>query len=66
MTGRLISEFKKMVCLDCGKHEIELEKGEKLKVCSKCKKAAYCSKECQKFHWKRAHKTDCGTGQFAK
>ncbi|XP_045188920.2 uncharacterized protein LOC123546576 [Mercenaria mercenaria] len=30
----------------------------KLKKCGKCKKASYCSKECQKQHWKR-HQIIC-------
>ncbi|XP_053393963.1 uncharacterized protein LOC128555524 [Mercenaria mercenaria] len=30
----------------------------KLKCCAKCKKASYCSKECQKQHWKR-HQIIC-------
>jgi hypothetical protein len=29
-----------------------------LKKCAKCKKASYCSKECQTHHWKR-HKSIC-------
>ncbi|XP_053406880.1 uncharacterized protein LOC123546578 [Mercenaria mercenaria] len=30
----------------------------KLKKCAECKKASYCSKECQKQHWKR-HQNIC-------
>lgn len=29
------------------------------KKCSKCKASFYCSKECQKRHWRAGHKTDC-------
>ena len=29
------------------------ESSNSLKLCSKCKKATYCSKECQSRHWKR-------------
>jgi hypothetical protein len=29
-----------------------------LPACARCKKQAYCSKECQKIHWK-AHKKEC-------
>ncbi|KAJ7193141.1 hypothetical protein GGX14DRAFT_478988 [Mycena pura] len=32
-----------------------------IKVCSACKDARYCSKECQKAHWK-VHKLSCGPG----
>lgn len=28
--------------------------------CSKCKRARYCSRECQKSHWKAGHKKTCG------
>jgi hypothetical protein len=30
----------------------------KFQCCSRCKKQAYCSKSCQKIHWK-AHKKEC-------
>jgi hypothetical protein len=37
----------------------ELSKEEKkLKTCGKCKRVAYCSKECQKEDWKD-HKKNC-------
>ena len=28
-------------------------------ACSKCKKVWYCSKECQRKHWKASHKAEC-------
>ena len=30
-----------------------------LMVCARCKNVAYCSKLCQKVHWKREHKHTC-------
>jgi hypothetical protein len=46
-------------CKTCGKLNAELSKEEKkLKTCSKCKRVAYCSKECQKKDWE-GHKKDC-------
>ena len=27
--------------------------------CGKCKTAKYCSRTCQREHWKRSHKRDC-------
>ncbi|XP_052810412.1 uncharacterized protein LOC128238488 isoform X2 [Mya arenaria] len=39
-------------CCQCGKLS------DSLKKCGKCKKAAYCSKECQTEHW-RKHKHMC-------
>ncbi|ORY79278.1 hypothetical protein BCR35DRAFT_332068 [Leucosporidium creatinivorum] len=30
-----------------------------LKLCSRCKKVAYCSVDCQTAHWRAQHKTDC-------
>lgn len=32
---------------------------EGLKRCARCKLACYCSRECQKKHWKAGHKTNC-------
>lgn len=29
--------------------------------CGRCEAATYCSKECQKQHWKTEHKHGCGT-----
>ena len=31
----------------------------KFKYCAKCKYARYCSKECQRMHWKNGHKEAC-------
>ena len=28
-------------------------------LCSQCRKVSYCSKECQKAHWKLRHKVEC-------
>ena len=36
-----------------------IEKDQKFKKCSKCKRVAYCSIECQKIHWKSNHKFNC-------
>ncbi|KAJ3302134.1 hypothetical protein HDU76_005572 [Blyttiomyces sp. JEL0837] len=38
-----------------------------LKTCAKCLRYAYCSKECQKIHWKADHKKFCrSTEDFRK
>eukprot|EP00040_Diaphanoeca_grandis_P003159 m.23976 g.23976 ORF g.23976 m.23976 type:complete len:268 (-) comp14434_c0_seq1:269-1072(-) len=42
-------------CTNCG------VEGNDLKTCGRCKKAWYCSVECQKAHWKQGgHKVMCG------
>ncbi|KZV83056.1 hypothetical protein EXIGLDRAFT_728992 [Exidia glandulosa HHB12029] len=46
----------------CGKHPRELGPGGKLQRCGGCKFVQYCSKECQKRHWKFStypHKAVC-------
>ena len=46
-------------CLSCGKRRAS---GENMKSCSGCKCAIYCSKGCQRAHWKKkdgGHKTMC-------
>ena len=35
------------------------EEGEKFLVCGRCKVLAYCSKACQKQHWRGGHKDTC-------
>jgi len=40
-------------CAWCKKSEVQLKR------CKNCRKAEYCSQECQKAHWKY-HKTVCG------
>lgn len=32
---------------------------EAVMVCGRCKSAMYCGQECQKIHWKKAHKVHC-------
>jgi len=45
----------------CEKIEINRKhKKNRFKVCSKCSIATYCSKKCQKHHWKNGHKEKCG------
>jgi hypothetical protein len=43
-------------CMLCNRLESEKLK---LMLCSKCKFARYCSKECQKKDWKGEHKSQC-------
>ncbi|CAE6496352.1 unnamed protein product [Rhizoctonia solani] len=43
------------VCWQCDGLRI----GRKLQRCERCKKARYCSKECQELHWKAEHKFKC-------
>lgn len=47
-------------CSNCGREKKKnaCSSGEALLVCAKCKKAKYCSAECQKTDWKR-HKGGC-------
>ncbi|CAE6481706.1 unnamed protein product [Rhizoctonia solani] len=43
------------VCWQCDGLRI----GSQLQRCQKCKKARYCSKQCQELHWKAEHKFKC-------
>ena len=40
----------KDLCVVCGRNAT--------KTCTRCKKARYCSRHCQKYHWKK-HKAQC-------
>jgi len=48
-------EKEGLICSNCG------VRGKKHKECSKCRGEAYCSRKCQKAHWKSTHKKICGT-----
>jgi hypothetical protein len=41
-----------MTCMECGSTS-------SLKVCGRCQLAWYCSKTCQRAHWKTIHKYEC-------
>ena len=45
-------------CFNCGR------RGEHFKKCEGCHFARYCSKKCQRQHWKTNHKTSCPTIGF--
>lgn len=51
-TGRKVP----YVCASCN---ATMAKGIDLKSCARCKVTYYCSRECQKNHWKAGHKLVC-------
>ena len=36
-----------------------------IKVCANCRAVRYCSKDCQRRHWKEGHKAKCQAAQAA-
>ena len=48
-------------CAACGARETRVEE---FKLCSACKRAAYCGKDCQAAHW-RQHKAACKAARAA-
>lgn len=50
-----MKKIKSLECAHCRKKNVE----RKCKPCSGCMKAVYCSKQCQKIHWKMSHKAQC-------
>ena len=42
----------------CGSCQTQEQFRGDFSLCSRCKKVAYCSKDCQKSHWKQ-HKKEC-------
>lgn len=41
-------------CACCGRSNVLLQK------CSGCRLIAYCGKDCQSYHWRIKHKSECG------
>merc|ERR1719473_645505 len=52
----MLGERLKMKCENCDKPESE---NREFKKCARCRKVLYCSKKCQKKHWKQKHKSVC-------
>jgi hypothetical protein len=50
---------KDAMCASCYVLESEMGKGKTLSKCGWCKQVTYCSRECQKLHWNKAHKKEC-------
>src|SRR5689334_6850471 len=42
-----------------GSENVQYEVHPRLKKCSRCKQAAYCSVACQREHWRNGHRDDC-------
>ena len=42
------------------------KKSDSLKSCSNCRQTVYCGRECQRSHWKVAHRFDCPRLQAAE
>jgi len=45
-----------MICENC---KIFQEEENEFKKCSRCNLVLYCSKKCQRIHWKQTHKFEC-------
>lgn len=58
--ARVAQLFERMFfssCAVCGRSQQEFNR--QFLACSKCKAFPYCSKTCQKIHWRDGHKHDC-------
>mmetsp|Transcript_21808 Transcript_21808/g.73391 ORF Transcript_21808/g.73391 Transcript_21808/m.73391 type:complete len:613 (-) Transcript_21808:143-1981(-) len=48
-----VPAMDRVVCRGCGTASLDL------KLCQRCRKAAYCSPACQRADWKQRHKHEC-------
>ncbi|KAL1921917.1 uncharacterized protein VTP21DRAFT_10559 [Calcarisporiella thermophila] len=46
-------------CMQCSATKRKDDQDKPLLVCSSCKAAVYCSRDCQKQHWKMLHREQC-------
>ena len=59
--NQMIDKCKQMSQQVCKLPTCEWCKGPAGKMCPRCRSSFYCSKECQKRHWKGEHRNHCGT-----
>ena len=52
LKGTMVNEVLKM-CENCG------DRLQRLQLCQKCRRVAYCGAECQKKHWYSGHREQC-------
>ena len=52
--------FRSRMCQNCGQLRFVIDHGIKMKCCSSCESAHYCSKTCQQQDWNTSHKANCG------
>ena len=69
LNGRINTELYRVVinigteimgvneCENCG---LQPSAAIKLRKCRKCEKSKYCSRKCQKIHWRKLHRLFCG------
>lgn len=54
--GPLCKEYYRPVCAGC---QWEENSPERFQMCGGCKRVYYCSKGCQRHHWKISHRENC-------
>ena len=56
----MLPQMSRSHCAQCGKRRSGCEQqGLKLRKCDQCATVRYCSRECQKVHWKASHREIC-------
>lgn len=58
MAYRNSTAKRALKCANCMRTE-DLFQDEMFSYCSRCRMAAYCSKTCQRLHWREEHKREC-------
>ena len=53
-----------LICRYCGKSARDLNRD--LRVCDRCRSSHYCSRSCQRSHWKEAHKHECSQRYYVQ
>jgi hypothetical protein len=64
--GEPARDITALACVVCGRTSAELLTGTAVCRCGRCGQAWYCSVVCQKWHWRRWHKTECKSAESAQ